>query len=424
MLSLNEMYPGLINSVETIITSAILAADTTLYVQDDTRIPEPPNLLVLGGNLASAETVKLTAKDGNTLTVERAYQGTAKNWPTNTSIARNFTEADYAALIANITALNAGKADSEELIEAVSTEATRAEATEAALTQSVSDLSEELTTQMSAEVQARTQTDTDLRSRIEAQEGLGGYVTETNFGVSEPAQEDITSYVKSDIWKDAAPDHADTDIFNGTRVTNEFDGRVWVLANTPDTDPPVFSWEAAGSFSVAIATTDAAGIIKASVAALEGAVDPEGHLSINGLAATLTTLQGLITSLQTALNTKADNSVFTQGLTWTNVTLRSGAASYSPDPPRSAKGADGRLEFAGFMSFSTNVNAVTVATSVYKPPYDVLKAVPMSPQVGGNYQGECTLILRKNGNIELHIARDNTSGFLVPLSPFSGVKGT
>lgn len=101
-MTLREMYPGMINSVETVITNVVNDSDTILYIQDDTRIPEAPNLLVIGGNMASAETVKLVKKEGIKLTVERGYQGTAKNWPMNTVIARNFTDADYEAIIENI----------------------------------------------------------------------------------------------------------------------------------------------------------------------------------------------------------------------------------------------------------------------------------------------------------------------------------
>lgn len=99
---LQEMYYGFINSIETVVINAITDTDTVIYVQDDTRIPDAPNLLVIGGNLASAETVKLLEKDGGKLTVQRAFQGTAKNWAANTVIARNYTEYDHRAFIQNI----------------------------------------------------------------------------------------------------------------------------------------------------------------------------------------------------------------------------------------------------------------------------------------------------------------------------------
>jgi hypothetical protein len=45
---------------------------------------------------------------------------------------------------------------------------------------------------------------------------------------------------------------------------NSFNGNVFVLANTPDTEPPVFWWSDKGQDSVAIATDSAAGVVRAS----------------------------------------------------------------------------------------------------------------------------------------------------------------
>lgn len=100
-----QMYDGVVNSIETVTTGAINATDTIINVLDETRIPEAPNILVLGSG-ASAETVKLTAKTGNVLTVERGLQGTAKSWASGTLIARNFTEYDHRAFKENIEEVN------------------------------------------------------------------------------------------------------------------------------------------------------------------------------------------------------------------------------------------------------------------------------------------------------------------------------
>jgi hypothetical protein len=95
-----------VNSVATALTGAIGASDTTLFVLDDSRIPDPPNLLVIGENSALAETVKLVAKDGNQLTVERAFQGAARAWNAGTSVSRNFTAYDHDAFKANVETLS------------------------------------------------------------------------------------------------------------------------------------------------------------------------------------------------------------------------------------------------------------------------------------------------------------------------------
>ena len=109
MINLAEMYPASVNSISTTITGAISAADTTLFVLDDSRIPEPLTLLVLGENSTQAETVKLTAKDGNRLTVVRGFQNAARAWNEGTTIARNFTAYDHDAFKDNITTLAAAQ---------------------------------------------------------------------------------------------------------------------------------------------------------------------------------------------------------------------------------------------------------------------------------------------------------------------------
>jgi hypothetical protein len=103
------MYPALVNSVATALTGAISAGDTVFFVLDDSRIPDPSNLLVIGENSALAETVKLVAKNGNQLTVQRGFQGAARTWSAGTSVSRNFTAYDHDAFKANITELAEGQ---------------------------------------------------------------------------------------------------------------------------------------------------------------------------------------------------------------------------------------------------------------------------------------------------------------------------
>lgn len=100
------MFPAMVNSVATTIMGGIGANDTVFYVIDDSRIPDPPNLLVIGENSALAETVKLTAKDGNKLTVIRGFQGAARVWEAGTTVSRNFTAYDHDAFKNNIEELD------------------------------------------------------------------------------------------------------------------------------------------------------------------------------------------------------------------------------------------------------------------------------------------------------------------------------
>ena len=99
-----EMFKGVANSPETTITNNINESDTIIYVLDETRIPELPNLMVLGTG-TSAETIKVLSIEGNAITVERGLQGVPRSWNAGTIIARNFTEYDYNALVENVKTL-------------------------------------------------------------------------------------------------------------------------------------------------------------------------------------------------------------------------------------------------------------------------------------------------------------------------------
>lgn len=106
MSTLKEMYKGIPNSPEATLTSDINSSQTTITVSDANIIPEVPNILAIGGNTDNPETVKVTGKNGNTLTVERGFQGVPRSWEAGTIVARNFTEYDYNALKENIETLD------------------------------------------------------------------------------------------------------------------------------------------------------------------------------------------------------------------------------------------------------------------------------------------------------------------------------
>lgn len=113
-MSLQTMYEGVVNSPATTITNDINSTDTTIYLLDPTNVPaELPNLMVLGTG-ANAETVKVLSIDGSSIEVERGFQGTARSWNSGTIIARNFTEYDYAAMIANISSVNQNQTTHEQ----------------------------------------------------------------------------------------------------------------------------------------------------------------------------------------------------------------------------------------------------------------------------------------------------------------------
>ena len=103
-MDLIEMYPAAVNSKVTVTLGVLNADSTIIEVLDGSVLPDAPTLLVLGSD-QTAETVKLTAKEGNTLTVERGIQGNAIAWPAGTQIARNFTAKDWDDLVANVATI-------------------------------------------------------------------------------------------------------------------------------------------------------------------------------------------------------------------------------------------------------------------------------------------------------------------------------
>lgn len=103
------MYKGIPNSPRALIQSPIAADTTTITISNREYLPDAPNLAVLGVGEAS-ETILYTVKNGAVLSgITRGVQGVATSWAAGTTIARNFTEADYDALLENILTLNADK---------------------------------------------------------------------------------------------------------------------------------------------------------------------------------------------------------------------------------------------------------------------------------------------------------------------------
>ena len=112
MSELVTMYPAQANSPETSLSGALTAAGTTVNVVDGSVLPEAPNLLTIGADGSTAETVLMTAKNGNVLTVTRAQNGTtARAWSAGDVIARYLTAADQTPMQENNKKLNEGKAE-------------------------------------------------------------------------------------------------------------------------------------------------------------------------------------------------------------------------------------------------------------------------------------------------------------------------
>ena len=112
MAELKTMYPAQANTPETTLAGALTTSDTSVTVLDGSILPDAPNLLTIGADTTSAETVLMTAKVGNVLTIERGYDGTSpRSWTKGDIIGRYFTAADQTAIQEKIKALDDGKPD-------------------------------------------------------------------------------------------------------------------------------------------------------------------------------------------------------------------------------------------------------------------------------------------------------------------------
>ncbi len=126
----------------------------------------------------------------------------------------------------------------------------------------------------------------DLDTRLNALEGQGGPVGSYDFGKSFPNILDATDtqlvagVMVDNIWAGHTPivwttpianstftdgdgvDRTVGEIFNGTWIINSYDGTRIVLTNTPNTTPPIFSYQNVGVYSVGFANTTMAGVVR------------------------------------------------------------------------------------------------------------------------------------------------------------------
>lgn len=95
------LYEAQTNSPSTTLAGAAAANATTLSLANGSVFAglSLPNLLTLGYTQGNSETVKVTAINGNTATVERGIDGTATSWAVDTPIARVFTAYDWNQML-------------------------------------------------------------------------------------------------------------------------------------------------------------------------------------------------------------------------------------------------------------------------------------------------------------------------------------
>jgi hypothetical protein len=104
------MYNAKINSPSTKLESAINDSQTTITLLDSSVLPTAPNLLTIGDD-EQAETCLYTNIVGNTVTIQRGFEGVAKAWEINAPVARLFTAYDHNTFKSNIDALPKTKSD-------------------------------------------------------------------------------------------------------------------------------------------------------------------------------------------------------------------------------------------------------------------------------------------------------------------------
>jgi hypothetical protein len=128
------------------------------------------------------------------------------------------------------------------------------------------------------EVGEREEAVTDLQQQVDTMKGRGGYLTAYDFGTPTPTQDQLTQYALGQIHQ--------TDqekIWNGTHVKNLNNNHVWVLTNTPDTNPVIFEWTDDGFDSINIGNNEgSAGVVSGGYEFDSVYIDPQGKMSVPG----------------------------------------------------------------------------------------------------------------------------------------------
>jgi hypothetical protein len=139
----------------------------------------------------------------------------------------------------------------------------------------------------------------DVKQDLNGVIGRGGFIDVHDFG--DP--DDTGTYPTREDFHDALTEYAlaeingtdPLEIINGTNVTNSWNGNVWQLTNTPDTDPPVFDWADRGNLSIAVAAPGQPGIVA-----------PGPHIHVNPVTGEMTFDSGILGSAGAVQNRITD----------------------------------------------------------------------------------------------------------------------
>ena len=97
-----ELYKGIEGSPITYLAADISANQTTISIDDDSALPDAPNICTIGYG-ENLETIKYESKSNGVLQgVTRGIEGTPRAWPSGTEVARFFTAYDHLAIIDGI----------------------------------------------------------------------------------------------------------------------------------------------------------------------------------------------------------------------------------------------------------------------------------------------------------------------------------
>lgn len=109
MATWQTLYPAQPGSPQTTTASDIDADDLAVVVSSAAGFIAPTNLAALWDDLGNFEVVKYTNIAGTTLTIERAFEGTARAWPSGSNIANLLTAYAINSLINNVGILEADR---------------------------------------------------------------------------------------------------------------------------------------------------------------------------------------------------------------------------------------------------------------------------------------------------------------------------
>ncbi len=106
-----ELFKGQAGSPITYLTSDISANQTTISIDDDSALPDAPNICTIGYG-EHLETIKYETKSNGVLqNVTRGIEGTPRAWQAGTEVARFFTAYDHNAIIEDFVAHKADYAN-------------------------------------------------------------------------------------------------------------------------------------------------------------------------------------------------------------------------------------------------------------------------------------------------------------------------